>query len=360
MCDGVRGGRAVAMPLWLASPRWRAYAEDGLSSRPSDAAPCSLRTICRRWLRLGVGVGVGVGLRLGQRFGFGFGAVRCGVVRRRGAPPAAAACLPRRSPCAVDRAWPGRRSAAARRAPRERCCRPCAQPPRGGGPPGHAEVAQRWGRGGVEMAEARASRGEGGRRACLARQVGRVAGAARASRISRPHDRPGEICEAALGQRRRRRRRRRRRQRSAHGPPHERRRRAGTPRFRVAAARWRRWFALGWFGGVRPGGAAADARGRCGQDGRRLGPSQRRLRRFRRDGEGDTKHSRRRFRWTLGFALGEDLDCRAARRLCQHFVRLRVGVRSRSCQQRQTGLVLLQEHRLMWVPQYGGRRATLV
>ena len=187
------------------------------------------------------------------------------------------------------------------------------------------------------MAEARASRGEGGRLACLARQVGRVAGAARAGRISRPHDRPGEICEAALGQRRRRRRRRRRRQRSAHGPPHERSRRAGTPRFRVAAARWRRWFALGWFGGVRPGGAAADARGRCGQDGRRLGPSQRRLRRFRRDGERDTKHSRRRFRWTLGFALGEDLDCRAARRLCQHFFRLRVGVRSRSCQQRQRG-----------------------
>ena len=209
------------------------------------------------------------------------------------------------------------------------------------------------------MAEARASRGEGGRLACLARQVGRIVGAARAGRISRPHDRPGEICEAALGQRRRR-RRRRRRQRSAHGPPHERRRRAGTPRFRVAAARWRRWFALGWFGGVRPGGAAADARGRCGQDGRRLGPSQRRLRRFRRDGERDTKHSRRRFRWTLGFTLGEDLDCRAARRLCQHFFRLRVGVRSRSCQQRQTGSVLLQEHRLMWVPQYGGRRATLV
>ena len=108
------------------------------------------------------------------------------------------------------------------------------------------------------------------------------------------------------------------------------------------------------------GGAAADARGRCGQDGRRSGPSQRRLRRFRRDSERDTKHSRRRFRWTLGFALGEDLDCRAARRLCQHFVRLRVGVRSRSCQQRQTGLVLLQEHRLMRVPQYSGRRVTLV
>ena len=201
-----------------------------------------------------------------------------------------------------------------------------------------------------------AGRGEGGRLACLARQVGRVAGAARAGRISRPHDRPGEICEAALGQRRRwRRRRRRRRRGSAHGPPHERRRRARTPCFCVAAARWRRWLALGWFGGVRPRGAAADARGRCAQDGCRLGPSQRRLRRFRRDGERDTKHSWRRFRWTLAFALGEDLDCRAGRRLCQHFFRLhpvgvRLGVRSRSCQQQQTGPVLLQEHRLMRVP----------
>ena len=80
MCDGTRGGRAVAMPLWLESPPWRTYADEGRRSLPSDAAPCSLSWIFRRCARGGEAGRWTRRRGAGQR-----GTARRGAARRRGA-----------------------------------------------------------------------------------------------------------------------------------------------------------------------------------------------------------------------------------------------------------------------------------
>ena len=152
MCDGVRGGRAGAIPLWLESPCWRAYADEGRRSLPSDAAPCSLSWIFRRCAKRGE-AGRWTRRRGARRRGAARcgavrrGAVRCGAVRdgavRRAPAAAAAACFPWRGRSAADRASSGMRSAAAHRAPRVRLPRPYPHPPRVGGPPDEAEMRPR-------------------------------------------------------------------------------------------------------------------------------------------------------------------------------------------------------------------------